>query len=871
MRMKNRRPVRTRYLEKLEEKINFAAMVSGIDVGGAHWTPDFFPEGEEAWLQLRGDEFDDTSIGYDGLDKIRIRFSEPVVAGETTGAISLVSHDNLIAGDIGEEIQIASDGLSAIWNLPSIAAEEVFALRTRPDGFVDADESTNVESVLFEFDVLPGDTDGDRAVQFSDFLNLSARFGMQGAGLAEDFVPNGQVEFADFLRLSANFGKELGNGTITERSLISGESATGRLEQHDVHLFVLDAAVGDKLFVTLSEQVASGRFNPGVFLYAPDGTLLTSIEATSNGVSFSDVEAPETGRYTLLVRDSSADSPGDYTLSAVVIDQQIDAGNVTLTSGETQAGSLQLGEIDTLTFEAQVGDVLFLAFSESVASGLFNPGIFLYGPSGELLDTIDAASNGYAISNLGLPQSGMYTIVAQDSRGDSFGDYALSAVIVDASADVGDSTLNSGQPLTGTLKLGEIDTFTFDAEADETLFLTFSESVGTGLFNPGIFLYGPNGELLDSTESTTTGYALSDFALTQTGTHTIVLRDASADSFGDYVISTTVVDESMDVGNTVLNSGEPTQGMLDLGEIDTLTFDAEVGETLFLTFSESVATGLFNPGVFLYSPSGQLLDSITATTFGHAISGLALPERGVYTVVIRDASGDSSGDYTISAVVVDDELDANNTVMASGQTVAGSLPLGAIDTLTIEAVAGESLFLTFSESVASGLFNPGVYIFTPSGELLSEIPATTTGHEVSDLALPESGSYTIVLRDATGDSFGDYVVTAVVVDESMDAGNVVLTAGETVGGMLDLGDIDTFTFDALQNDVRSITLTDTVASGLFNPGVFLYSPDGQLVSQGISSQGVSLPDLTLPLSGTYTIVVRDTNANFAGAYSIQLL
>lgn len=62
---------------------------------------------------------------------------------------------------------------------------------------------------------LTGDTDLNGAVDFSDFLTMSASFGSEGSWSHGDFDCNGSVEFPDFLALSAEFG----NGTATAASV----------------------------------------------------------------------------------------------------------------------------------------------------------------------------------------------------------------------------------------------------------------------------------------------------------------------------------------------------------------------------------------------------------------------------------------------------------------------------------------------------------------------------------------------------------------------------------------------------------------------------------------------------------------------------
>lgn len=58
-----------------------------------------------------------------------------------------------------------------------------------------------------------GDANLDNAVDFADFLKLSADFGKESSGWASgDFDGNGKTDFADFLALSSNFGIALSAG-----------------------------------------------------------------------------------------------------------------------------------------------------------------------------------------------------------------------------------------------------------------------------------------------------------------------------------------------------------------------------------------------------------------------------------------------------------------------------------------------------------------------------------------------------------------------------------------------------------------------------------------------------------------------------------
>lgn len=68
------------------------------------------------------------------------------------------------------------------------------------------ESGASLEQVLDAMNLVKGDTDGDGSVGFSDFLELSRKFGLPGDYLDGDLDCDGTITFGDFLILSGNFG-----------------------------------------------------------------------------------------------------------------------------------------------------------------------------------------------------------------------------------------------------------------------------------------------------------------------------------------------------------------------------------------------------------------------------------------------------------------------------------------------------------------------------------------------------------------------------------------------------------------------------------------------------------------------------------------
>ena len=89
------------------------------------------------------------------------------------------------------------------------------------DGIVDSSDlscacGADVDGLLAELNLIPGDLDASGEVDFADFLVLSESFGTVADFSNGDLDCDGQVTFADFLVLSANFGLRSSTQSVPE-------------------------------------------------------------------------------------------------------------------------------------------------------------------------------------------------------------------------------------------------------------------------------------------------------------------------------------------------------------------------------------------------------------------------------------------------------------------------------------------------------------------------------------------------------------------------------------------------------------------------------------------------------------------------------
>ncbi|MFN3167461.1 MAG: PPC domain-containing protein [Phycisphaeraceae bacterium] len=351
-------------------------------------------------------------------------------------------------------------------------------------------------------DPAPGDTDGDYDIDDTDlgtaFVNYTGPVGAIGGKTKAqgDTDGDGDVDDTDLGTTFVGY-----TGPLEATPLISGATRSGSIvpfTEFDRH--TIDADAGDKLFLSFYDSVNASSFDPGIFITNPDGTLLSSQDDRSAGATFGNLLLPQSGTYSVWVRDLGFNNGGDYALTPVLIDGQPIQGSTALTSGVTAGGSFSLGDIDTYTIQADAGDELFVALGE-LNTGL-ETDIFVYNPDGTLLSSAEDLSTGVSFPSQTVGQTGTYTIVVQDSGANETGGYNITAVVVDEAIDADNTALTSGVTAGGSFTIGDIDTFTIQADA-----VTNCSSAGRAehRIRNRRHVFNPDGTLLTSIEDLSTG------------------------------------------------------------------------------------------------------------------------------------------------------------------------------------------------------------------------------------------------------------------------------------------------------------------------------------------------------------------------------
>lgn len=309
-----------------------------------------------------------------------------------------------------------------------------------------------------------------------------------------------------------------------------------------------------------------------------------------------------------------------------------------LINGDSVLGRISPAfEIDTFAFKVRAGESVILNTVELTGIN-FDPQVNIYKPDGSLL----LWDWGPAILGIGFTatMTGVYTMELKDYRsGGGTGVYEIHYVRAPGASEHGE--LVNGGSVTESLDFGDIDSFTLTASQGDSVLLNVVDLGGVNL-EPQVNIYKPDGSLqLWDYGQTICGVS---FNAGMSGVYTVVVRDyRSGGGTGPYEIHCARTPGANEHGE--LSSGNTVSEYMDIGDLDSFTFTASQGDSIYLQMTDMGGSGL-DPQMNIYRPDGSLQNWVwgdTVATF-HLTAG----STGTYTVVVRDyQSGVGTGPYEL--------------------------------------------------------------------------------------------------------------------------------------------------------------------------------------------------------------------------------
>jgi len=461
------------------------------------------------------------------------------------------------------------------------------------------------------------------------------------------------------------------------------------------------------------------------------GTVLRSSGLNTGGAWLDMVTLPANDTYSIVV-----DAGSSYTGSTTVTLYDVPADpTAALTSGVSKSLTTTVpGQNAAFTFDGTAGWNLSLRLS-SVSTPVLN--VIVKNPDGTTLMPALGVVGSKWIEPLDLPQTGTYTIKIDPQS------FAKGGQTLTAWTFHGDQTANTAADgSTHTFNLttpGQNASAYVSATNGDRLSFTFTGVSGA----PGkMWIKNPDGTVLVPTQTLSgSGAMVEPIVVGQTGDYRVFVNPAT-DNTGAVTVRAYTV--PADIVTDVAANATPNPMVFAIpGQNGKFRFSGSAGQSVSVDLTSSVADTDFQ----VLKPNGAVLTSGSFDASGDFVDPMTLPVDGTYKIVldpqsyflgtvtatIYDVPGDATASGAIGSTTV-------NTVTTPGQNAA----------MTFAGTNGQRVSLTAS---AVSIPDSFVWIERPNGATLASFSTGTSGHFMSPVTLPQSGTYTIHI-DPQGNGAG---------------------------------------------------------------------------------------------------------------------
>jgi trimeric autotransporter adhesin len=322
-------------------------------------------------------------------------------------------------------------------------------------------------------------------------------------------------------------------------AMTNGYQHSGHIEIGDVDVWTFSANTGDAIVL----RMGSVGYNPWIRLFGPNGTMVRQAVDGSSNIRDVDLQyqATNSGNFTVVVGSYYYNGNGAYILSLAHVPDAVtvssgDQGGA-MTNGYLHTGFLEIGDMDVYSFSANIGDNLALRMGTSGTTNAPNPYIRLFSPTGVLVGQgYDGAANIQdGELRIQATNAGTFTVVASFLYLNGTGNYILTlgrspGAATFAAGDEGGwiTTVQS----TGTIDLGDMDVWNFQACRGSFLILTCEELTGGTSFSPRMRLFSPTGVLLQTSVNAT--LAVINYTTTNFGIFNLIVDGGALNHAGTY-------------------------------------------------------------------------------------------------------------------------------------------------------------------------------------------------------------------------------------------------------------------------------------------------------------------------------------------------
>ena len=611
-----------------------------------------------------------------------------------------------------------------------------------------------------------------------------------------------------------------------------------------------------------------------VSIQKPDATNLVAPTFEGLRGGFFDTKTlPVTGKYKILV-DPQGTATGRMTLT--LYDVPADANPAIAADGNLVTATTTVpGQNMKLPFTGSLGQKVSLAIAANSIGAAATTGltVTILKPDGTALFTaVPMGTSGGYVDTKTLPAAGAYSVFVNPGS-TNVGSVGVTLYnVVDATATL---TLGATSSLSTTTP-GQNFTPTFTGTAGQRISVAIGNvAVGApSCCNLKVSLLKPDGTALTTPVSMgVNGGLLEPATLPVAGVYT-VLVDPQKTDVGS--VDVTAYDVPADFSTTISANGTPvTLTTTAAGQNAKATFTGTLNQRVSLVLSNvTIGSSAFTGAkVTILKPGGTvaLFTAVSFGTNGTFIDVKTLPVAGTYTVLV-DPQGTASGSADVALYTVPADVSQAITANGAALTFSNTTP-GQNLKATFTGSLNQRISLSLSNVTMSSNCCTGVRvsILTPSGGLLAPaFSLGTNGSFMEPKTLSAAGAYKIVV-DPQADAVGSITLNLYTVPA--DFSSAIAAGGSGVTVPLNTpGQNGKLTFSGTAGQRVSLNVSGVTFTGSPCCQIKFVKPGGTLLSlipDQFGAAGTFIEPKTLPLTGTYTILV-DPTGTATGSATLNL-
>ncbi|GAA4734680.1 RHS repeat-associated core domain-containing protein [Phytohabitans rumicis] len=608
---------------------------------------------------------------------------------------------------------------------------------------------------------------------------------------------------------------------------------------------------GQRVAAMISGTSFNNYDRANAYLRRPDGVVMSRLTC-GTGCFFEAAVLPVEGTYS-LVYDLTGTNAGPMTAQVYAVPPDVAAS--TTPGGDPVRVTTVAGQNAVVSFPGTAGQRISVNFTASAYPGFYGAmTAVLRRPDGSTI-TSAWCNTGCFFDTTALPADGTYTVVV-DPATKEIG--AITLQVYAVPADPTPVLTPGGDPVAVTLTTpGQNAVLSFAGTAGQRIAVRLEGGAFGGSNNVDAYLRRPDGTTLASKWPCGVECFIDTLALPVDGTYTVLVNPAGPLTGS---VQVRVYQVPADLTGTITPGGDPvTVTVAAPGQNAVLSFAATAGQRVSVKFSGGTFNPYYTLDAYLRRPDGSTITSAWCGTTCY-FDAATLTVDGTYTLLLNPATY-YTGSVTVRMNAVPPDDAATAVVDGPPVTVTATVP-GQNMLVSFAGTAGQRVSIRFTGGTFATYYAVEAYLRRPDGSTITSAYCGTTCF-FDATVLPVDGTYSLFIN-AGGENLGSVTVQLYGVPPDAAAATTVNGAAVTVTTTV-MGQNAVVSFPGTAGQAVTVRCTAGTYGANHYVTAYLRRPDGTTLASGWCGISGNLATVTLPVAGTYTILVNPDSTNLGSS------